>query len=97
LNEPIAHKKQGPPAAPEKPLLHTQSLSAMFKAHPDEFGGHARHAVAFMCGLYSAPKHGIHSSEDKSKKVPGAHEPEAGKNRQHSTSANSTSASIAAR
>jgi hypothetical protein len=50
LNEPIAHKTQGPPAGPEKPLLHTQSLSAMFKAPTEELGGHARHAVAFMYG-----------------------------------------------
>ena len=89
LNDPISHKTQGPPAGSEKPLLHTQSLSAMFKAPPEELVRHARHAVAFVYGLYSAPKHGIHSSEDKSKKVPGAHEPEAGKKRQHSTSANS--------
>jgi hypothetical protein len=61
----------------------------MFKAPPEELVGHARHAVAFVYGLYSAPKHGIHSSEDKSLKVPGAHEPVTGKNTQTSRMANS--------
>ncbi len=66
----LGHKTQGPPAGPEKPLLHTQSLSAMFKAPPEELGGHARHAVAFVYGLYCDPKHCIHSPEYKSLKVP---------------------------
>ncbi len=89
LNDPISHKTQGPPAGSEKPLLHTQSLSAMFKAPPEELVGHARHSVAFVYGLYSAPKHGIHSSEDKSLKVPGAHKPVTGKNTHPRRMANS--------
>ena len=51
LNEPIAQRTQGPPDAPVKPLSHTQSLSAMFMAPPDELGTHAIHEVAAVYGL----------------------------------------------
>jgi len=40
---PTPHSVQGPPAAPEKPALHTQSVLVVLSCGETEFGGHIEH------------------------------------------------------